>query len=285
MRKEIFIMKNKLIYSTLLGTVLFTGCSFSNPFGVGYEHSACEISGGFGVCGAPKKIYYYRDKIKQVQQDYMASGYEDEVFFGINNSGDILVKSEREDNWQLYKGSYIEKEIQSLIKDKENQQKQLTKINSPVMKKELNLGQDIPVTKGNDLSVSYKNQKPLIQTRTNVGPIVRDTGLVQKIWIAPVVDKNKDLVSAHEIYVVVKEASWVVGERTPKAITRNNVGNIPTPISKSLLGQVQKYKDHEEKVVNSYNNDSYSGLYKEIKNPPKVNKDIELINQYIGDSK
>jgi len=61
-----------------------TGCATSNPFGVGYEHSACESSSKFGVCGAPEDVYTYRDKIRKVQQDYLKSGIDQELFFEQN---------------------------------------------------------------------------------------------------------------------------------------------------------------------------------------------------------
>ena len=87
-------MKKTILLSVFAATI-FSGC-FSNPFGIGYEKSSCEVSSGFGVCGEPKKIYTHRDKIKQLQSDYMKSGYDGDLYFGINDSGEMLVKEDRE---------------------------------------------------------------------------------------------------------------------------------------------------------------------------------------------
>lgn len=279
-------MKNnvKIISFVLLASILFSGCSFSNPFGIGQEKSACEVSAGFGVCGEPKKIYLHRDKIKQLQNDYMKSGYDEELFFAINETGDMLVKSERDDNWQRYDGSKIQKEINKRLSKQKSEEKKLDETKR--ISGNISLGQDIPVTMGNDLSLIYQNQKPLIETRTNVGEIIRDNGLIQKIWIAPVVDSKKDLISAHEIYLVVKEPRWVVGEETPKQIKSSNIGLIPTPISKDLLTKTQSLNEHEEKVVSHFNNNNKGGLLEEIANDPKANflenkEDLNLINNFI----
>ncbi len=274
-------MKKTILLSVFAATI-FTGC-FSNPFGIGHEKSSCEVSSGFGVCGEPKKIYTHRDKIKQLQSDYMKSGYDGDLYFGINDSGEMLVKDDREGRWMNYNGSRIQAEIESLLEKKDPVRMQDAKVRKASSSM---VTQDIPVTNENDLSVKYMLQKPVIQTRTNVGEVIRDNGLVQKIWIAPVVDSKNDLISAHEIYLVVKEPKWVVGEDTPKNM--KNIGEIPTPMSEKVLEKIEVEDKHQETVVNHYNNDNKAGLSNEIKNGDSQEKklenqeDLNLINQFLS---
>ncbi len=274
-------MKKTILLSVFAATI-FTGC-FSNPFGIGHEKSSCEVSSGFGVCGEPKKIYTHRDKIKQLQSDYMKSGYDGDLYFGINDSGEMLVKDDREGRWMNYNGSRIQAEIESLLEKKDPVRMQDAKVRKASSGM---ITQDIPVTNENDLSVKYMLQKPVIQTRTNVGEVIRDNGLVQKIWIAPVVDSKNDLISAHEIYLVVKEPKWVVGEDTPKNM--KNIGEIPTPMSEKVLEKIEVEDKHQETVVNHYNNDNKAGLSNEIKNGDSQEKklenqeDLNLINQFLS---
>ena len=274
-------MKKTILLSVFAATI-FTGC-FSNPFGIGHEKSSCEVSSGFGVCGEPKKIYTHRDKIKQLQSDYMKSGYDGDLYFGINDSGEMLVKDDREGRWMNYNGSRIQAEIESLLEKKDPVRMQDAKVRKASSGM---ITQDIPVTNENDLSVKYMLQKPVIQTRTNVGEVIRDNGLVQKIWIAPVVDSKNDLISAHEIYLVVKEPKWVVGEDTPKNM--KNIGEIPTPMSEKVLEKIEVEDKHQETVVNHYNSDNKAGLSNEIKNGDSQEKklenqeDLNLINQFLS---
>ena len=274
-------MKKTILLSVFAATI-FTGC-FSNPFGIGHEKSSCEVSSGFGVCGEPKKIYTHRDKIKQLQSDYMKSGYDGDLYFGINDTGEMLVKDDREGRWMNYNGSRIQAEIESLLEKKDPVRMQDAKVRKASSGM---ITQDIPVTNENDLSVKYMLQKPVIQTRTNVGEVIRDNGLVQKIWIAPVVDSKNDLISAHEIYLVVKEPKWVVGEDTPKNM--KNIGEIPTPMSEKVLEKIEVEDKHQETVVSHYNNDNKAGLSNEIKNGDSQEKklenqeDLNLINQFLS---
>lgn len=276
-------MKKYIITTSIIASVIFTGCSFSNPFGIGEEKSACEVSSGFGVCGSPKKIYTHRDKIKKMQQEYMQSGYEDELFFGINDNGDILVKSDRDDHWQTYKGSKIEKEINEKLAEKKEAMDEYEGKKVTVSTDNSSLSQDVPVTVETDLSIKYKEQKPLIETRTNVGDIIRDNGMIQKVWIAPVKDDKGDLISAHELYVVIKSPDWIIGEATPKDSSRQ-VGEIPTPFSKNLIEKVEKSTEEEDKILKKYNNNDNAGLAEAINNQSSEkedNADLNLINNYL----
>ncbi len=274
-------MKKQILLATL-AAIIFSGCSWSNPFGIGYEKSSCEMSSGFGVCGEPKQIYTHRDAIKKVQSDYMQSGYEESLYFGINDSGQILVKEEREGRWTLYNGSKVQEKINKKLKEKKTSLDNFE--SSKRISGQISMGQDIPVTAETDLSIKYKAQAPLIETRTNVGDIIRDNGLIQKIWVAPVIDSKKDLIAAHHIYLVVKEPKWIVGEDTPKQVKQNQVGVIPTPISTNVLKKVQTINEHQENVVNFYNNNNKGGLIEEINKDSQQdsnNEELNLINNFI----
>lgn len=260
----------KIALASSLAAFLFSGC-LSNPLGVGYEKSSCEVSSGFGVCGSPKDIYIHRDKIKEAQADYMKSGYEEELFFSISPKGEMLVKEERGAGaWENYNTSAIKADIDRRLAEKGIVEG--TKINKPLVDVNNHMSQDVPVTEGNDLSLVYQKQKFLLET-VEVGGMIRDNGRVQKFWLAPVIDKQDNLVSARTMYVVVEEPKWKVGETTPKNTKK---GILPTPMSEELLKQQQRYDDNQEKVINSYNNDDIGGLQEAIeRNPKVVDQEIE----------
>ena len=243
-------MKLKILLPiSILAATLFTGCATDNPFGVGYEHSACESSSKFGVCGAPEDVYTYRDKIRKVQQDYLKAGLDEELFFGITHEGDIMVKEGRTEKWQQYDSSKWKKIIEERVYKNNSLKYETT--NSKLNYYRV----DIPVTQYNDLSIKYQDQGTIIQTRTNVGDMIRDNGLVQRIWVAPVVDKKGDLISAHELYVVVKEPEWIIGEKTPRS-QKKNIGKIPTPISKEMIKKQNRVTSREEKIIQDFNSNN-----------------------------
>ena len=133
---------------------------------------------------------------------------------------------------------------------------------------------DVPVTEGSDLSVKYQRQGTIIQTRTNVGDMIRDNGVVQRIWIAPVVDRKGDLISAHEIYAVVKKPEWIIGERTPRYV-KKKLHKIPTPISKDILQEQNRVSQSEEDIIQDFTNDNKRGLRKSIKSQPKKRRRVQ----------
>ena len=275
----------------------FSGCATDNPFGIGYDKSACEAGNELGFCGRPEDIYKYKRRIKQVQQDYIKSGISQKLYFAITKDGTILVKDDRKGPWVMYNISkwkrIIEarlrkaKVILSYLSKKQNyQSSQKQNYQNKFNKNQKFLPQDIVVTKGNDLSVAYNKQGSILQTRTNVGNIIRDSGFVQKVWIAPYVDDNNNLVTAHEIFVVIRNPKWIVGEKKPKYVSSSKIGEIPTPISKSILEEQQKYNTYDEKVINYYNTDAEKQLQQTLKNNPykqekKQNKKLNLIYNFL----
>lgn len=289
------MIKKNVFNAILTAGLLFglTGCSLKDPFGIGYDTSSCEDSKNFGACGSPKSLYKNRDTVRQVQKDYLMSGLDQELFFAIDKEGKMLVKDDRDGKWELYETSKYKTEIdernrsaKELIDEKEGKNSETNKKPSSgrTISPIANYQNDIPVTKETDLSIKYQEQGPLIVSRTKVGDIIRDNGLVQQVFVSNYVDYTNDLIASHEIYVVVKEPEWVVGEKTPKSV---KVDNMPTPVSTNLLKSTEKTTAYQENVIDSYNNDQKEGVISSVINEPvkqmiENNEDVELINSFLN---
>jgi len=274
------------------GVILFTlsGCAASNPFGIGYDRSVCENAADLGFCGRPEDIYKYKNLIKKVQEDYVKSGIGQQLFFAITDDGTVLVKDKRGGKWVPYFTSKWYQIIQArLKKQKEILEKLKSKKEKALKANLLPLAQDIPVTSANDLSVVYKKQGTILQTRTNVGNLIRDYGLIQKVWVAPYVDEKGNLVTAHEIFVVVRNPRWIVGEKYPKSVNRNKLGEIPTPISQEILKMQQKYDKYNENVIAYYNEGLNKNLKETLQHNPhqeqkKIEKNMNIIYDFLNKS-
>ena len=279
------------IIGLAISATLFTGCSLKNPFGIGYDTSVSETSKSktFGVSGSPKDIYKHRDIIRKTQDEYLSSGIKDVLYFGIDKKGNMLVKKDRDEEWQKYETSPWKDKIDEANRKNKEKEEELEKkraarasksaqgtggfVNSP--------NSDITVTAGNDLSVQYKEQGKLVSTRTQVGDIIRDNGQIQQVFVANYIDHEGNLVSSHELYVVVKEPSWIVGEKTPKTMT--NMGEIPTPISKNMLQEQTKSEKADERIVGSYLRDDPIAVTNAINDAPSIEdeQDTKIIRNFI----
>lgn len=279
------------IIGLAISATLFTGCSLKNPFGIGYDTSVSETSKSktFGVSGSPKDIYKHRDIIRKTQDEYLSSGIKDVLYFGIDKKGNMLVKKDRDEEWQKYETSPWKDKIDEANKKNKEKEDELEKkraakaaksaqgtggfVNSP--------NSDITVTAGNDLSVQYKEQGRLVSTRTQVGDIIRDNGQIQQVFVANYIDNEGNLVSSHELYVVVKEPSWIVGEKTPKTMT--NMSEIPTPISKNMLQEQTKSEKADERIVGSYVRDNPIAVTNAINDAPSIEdeQDTKIIRNFI----
>lgn len=260
-------------YLILLTGLLFTGCSLSNPFGIGHDESVCSESKDFGMCGSPSVIYKYKENVKKVQNDYLKSRLDTTLYFGISEEGTIQVKADRSGKWENYDTS----EWKVLIDEKNKAQKVLMEKKDPTLRDaNFDINSDIPVTKGGDLSVSYTEQAKQVITRTKIGDIIRDQGLIQQVFISNYIDNDNDLIAAHEVYVVVREPNWKVGEQTPKNV---KLESLSTPMSSKLLEKQQRTEAYQEKVVGKYNSSAVEG-FSEIKEEPSI-KEQNLINDFI----
>lgn len=283
--------------SLIISTMFFSGCSLKNPFGIGYDTSVCESSKDFGVCGAPKDIYKYRDDIRKVQNNYLNARLDTVLFFGVDKEGNILVKDDRDGQWERYDISKWKKIIdealgnnkeilaeQDKLSNKLNEDLGIAKntsVSKPNSKERLarvSYGNDIPVTEGNDLSIAYKAQGALINTRSQIGDIIRDNGLIQQAFIANYVDYGGDLISSHEVYIVIKDAEWIVGEKTPKS---SKIEELPTPISTEMLKKQNIVEKYQEKVVDKFNIGDKAGLIEAVTEDPENNVQEEKINSDI----
>ena len=280
------ISKTALIALTITAT-FFSGCSLKNPFGIGYDTSVSETSKSktFGVSGSPKDIYKHRDIIRKTQDEYLSSGIKDVLYFGIDKKGNMLVKKDRDEEWSKYETSYwkekIDKANEKNKKNEEALERKRDEKNKGAKARGISSSSDILVTAGNDLSIQYKEQGRLISTRTQVGDIIRDNGQIQQVFVANYIDNEGNLVSSHELYVVVKDPSWIVGEKTPK--TTNNMGEIPTPVSKGLLKEQARSEKADERVVDSYLRDDPAAVTNAINDAPTIedDQDSKIIRNFI----
>jgi hypothetical protein len=263
--------------------LMMAGCSLSNPFGVGYDTSVCESTKDFGVCGSPRQIYENREILRKVQYDYLHANLDTELFFAIDKSNQIMVKEDRDGKWELYE----------ISKWKTMIDENLAGLNEKVSKnkaeaKDRKASTQISSTSGSvdsdgDLSIKYQAQGPLIISRTNVGDIIRDNGIIQQAFIANYTDNSGDLISSHEVYIVAKESSWVVGESTPK---ETNLKDIPTPMSTELLKKMNVVDKYQEGIVDRFNVDDQGGVAQAIQNDPKKidedqSENLDVINSFI----
>ena len=280
------ISKTALIALTITAT-FFSGCSLKNPFGIGYDTSVSETSKSktFGVSGSPKDIYKHRDIIRKTQDEYLSSGIKDVLYFGIDKKGNMLVKKDRDEEWSKYETSYwkekIDKANEKNKKNEEALERKREEKNKGAKARGISSSSDILVTAGNDLSIQYKEQGRLISTRTQVGDIIRDNGQIQQVFVANYIDNEGNLVSSHELYVVVKDPSWIVGEKTPKTI--NNMGEIPTPVSKGLLKEQARSERADERIVDSYLRDDPAAVTNAINDAPTIEdeQDSKIIRNFI----
>ena len=280
------ISKTALIALTITAT-FFSGCSLKNPFGIGYDTSVSETSKSktFGVSGSPKDIYKHRDIIRKTQDEYLSSGIKDVLYFGIDKKGNMLVKKDRDEEWSKYETSYwkekIDKANEKNKKNEEALERKRAEKDTGAKARGISSSSDILVTAGNDLSIQYKEQGRLISTRTQVGDIIRDNGQIQQVFVANYIDNEGNLVSSHELYVVVKDPSWIVGEKTPK--TTNNMGEIPTPVSKGLLKEQARSERADERIVDSYLRDDPAAVTNAINDAPTIEdeQDSKIIRNFI----
>jgi type IV conjugative transfer system lipoprotein TraV len=239
--KTLFTFKKYLglLLVGLLAMSLLNGCA-SNPLGIGYEHSVCEGSTADGVCGTPEAIYKYRDLIKSVRADYLSSGLNQKLYFSVKDNGMVMVKSSRDGKWRPYLSSKWYNKIQNRLKKNVEV--------SPIQNNyKMGMVGGIPITSNTDLSIQYSKQGSIVATRTNVGDILRDNGEVRRLWIAPVEDNHGDLISAHEVYLVIKQPKWIVGEKTP-VMQKSRMRALITPMSDKMLSHRKDYYNTVEKA-------------------------------------
>jgi len=282
-------MKHKNIYTMSVLALLMTGCSTSNPFGIGYDSSVCTDSKSFGACGSPSNIYKYRDKLKDVQNDYLAARLDTTLYFGVNDEGVVQVKADRDASWDRYDTSEWYDLIQERKKEFQDEADAKEKASMEKHSKDSikvadawtgNVYSDLPVTKGDDLSVKYQKQGPLLVTRTKIGDIIRDQGQIQQIFVSNYVDNDGDLISSHEAMIVIRDPDWIVGEKTPK---NTKLENFPTPMSENIINIDKSVNMERKEIVDSYNKNSSEGyiMANEHFKKDSIDADTNIINNFI----
>lgn len=117
---------------------------------------------------------------------------------------------------------------------------------------------------------------PIVGTRSEESRIVRDFGVIQKAWIAPYVNEDRDLISAHDIYVVISEPKWIPGQEIPK-----NSSGMKTPIG----GVPFMFKNEEVYSSSDLSNDEtikkfVSEVYKKDKNSSLTDRQIDELKKF-----
>ena len=96
------------------------------------------------------------------------------------------------------------------------------------------------------------------------------------------VDDDGDLISSHEVLVVVKDPEWIVGEKNPKDV---EIESFPTPMSASLLRNESISNVKESGVVSSFVKDKNEGFLKSqelIKENQSELNDSNLIKTFLS---
>lgn len=231
----------------LLGT---SGCSSRESILVpGQTKSDCEDkASSLGVCGTPKSVYAHRDKIKNLW-------FEEDQAYYIKSNGKIYnIDTDEEVR------SGVKPEGVSMCpgcNNRDDSQESYYYDN----------GSSFSWSR-NKNKINVKNRSLIIDTPQK-SMMIRDLGWQQKIWIAPLETKGGDLVEAHGIHVVIKEPSWIIGEKTPKRVGRGVV--VSSPFAREVLS------DNHHAI----NKNAQSNINDYVNNNEKKDLNLESLKEYI----
>lgn len=108
--------------------------------------------------------------------------------------------------------------------------------------------------------------RPIIGSRASDSKMSRDFGYIQKVWVAQYVNDSDNLIASHDVYVVVKEPHWVVGEKLPIAKKRGLTAlKAPTFQSAISPSEIEGEEVNDKTVKEFINN-----LGKLDKNPQEI---------------
>lgn len=205
----------KIVTASISATLVLaalSGCAGKKSILVpGQSEGDCDARAQkLGVCGTPKSIYEHRDAIKHIY-------FEEDEAYRVSKNGKIYNIETGEEIIPGQKPDGCGLAVCPGCDDDE-----------PV--KSGKGGGYV----GNDMKkgVRLQNRALVLETPHAQTP-VRDLGLIQKIWIAPHENQAGDLVMAHELMVVVRKPSWIIGEPKPKRSREGAV--VPTPIAATLF--------------------------------------------------
>jgi len=261
--------KNTLLVGlSLIIVLIMSGCSGkTNLLGIGQDSGDCEgVVSKNGVCGSPIDIYKNRDLIKSLQNFPHDNG----EIYSIDTKGVVYVSED--DGKTRHPVDFTKKKYRKNISSNPSNSNNTNKFKSTNVDNTLYKNKDVL---GDDLVAVYKKQGPILQQVSSKNYVIRDYGLIQKIWIAAYEDKEEDLHSAETIYVVVKKPSWKVGENKPKKVVKMKYKQ--TPISEKVFEeQPIKISEDKEKVLVNYNDDKELETVESINSlDSKVESDVK----------
>lgn len=237
--------------SILAAAMILAGCSGKESILTpGQTESDCDAAAtNLGVCGSPKSIYVHRDKIKHIW-------FEEDQSYNIDKRGHIFNIETKEEVVPGVKPDDCANYYCPGCEDDGMEDGSGTGTSVSGYYKGANKNDDIRV----------KNQSLIIRTPQEQA-VIRDLGFVQKIWVAPHENRAGDLVSAHEMYVVIRKPKWVIGEEAPKNV-RDGV-QIPSLITAGVLADEHNAVEKKE----------LSNVYDFVSDTEP--KGLEKIKQYI----
>lgn len=215
-----------LLLTALIG---LGGCAGKKSILVpGQSEGDCDARAQkLGVCGTPKAVYENRDAIKHIY-------FEEDQAYRVSKNGKI---------YNIETGEEI---IPGVAPDSCG----LAVCPGCDDEDEAGRGSDASGKSAGCLGVNgekdgilLQNRSLVLETEQTTTPI-RDLGLIQKLWIAPHENRAGDLVMAHEIMVVVRKPSWIVGEEQPRRTKTGTV--IPSPIATAILTDSHEAIDRKE---------------------------------------
>lgn len=215
--------------AVVLASILFSGCSNKNLLMPGQEKSDCELnSGTHGVCGSPKSIYNKKNEI-----DGLGKG-TDQAYF-VHDDGTIqeISNGVLGDEVKVIIGSDGKK----IAVKKDSEDDSLTSTREGVV------SQNTKGLKGTNLVVS-DNSYVFGEQQKDV--VIRNQEVIREAWINTYTDRRGNLILDHRIMIVTKEASWAVGEETPKNVKKAKF--IPSRIAKEILIGSNRMADPKDDI-------------------------------------
>lgn len=205
-------MRISTIMAVAFAAAVLTGCAGKKSILVpGQSEGDCDARAQkLGVCGTPKSVYEHRDAIKHIY-------FEEDEAYRVSKNGKI---------YNIETGEEVKPGVKpdtcglAVCPGCEDEGEGGGKS-----------GGCYGSSGGKD-GVRLQNRSLVLETEQTTTPI-RDLGLIQKLWIAPHENRAGDLVMAHEIMVVVRKPSWIVGEEQPRRTKTGTV--IPSPVATALF--------------------------------------------------
>lgn len=207
-------MKRVMTIATIAAALtVFSGCAGKKSLLVpGQSESDCDAKAQkLGVCGTPKSIYEHRDAIKHIY-------FEEDEAYRVSKNGKVYNIESGEEVIPGVKPDGCGLAVCPGCDDDEA---------------EGAAGKSGSGYKGSKKHAVRLQSRAMVLETPHAQTPVRDLGLIQKVWIAPHENRAGDLVMAHELLVVVRKPSWIVGEPKPKR-TRNGAV-VPTPVAEQLF--------------------------------------------------